>query len=80
MRLLKKVRLPLRSQPPQVAGNHVDELRELLLPVAQRLLDLLLIFDVYRHNRLLLPDKANFGTVSYTTRNQCLGWRNHTTV
>ena len=61
--LVEESRLPVRSQAPQVARNHVDELRELMLPVAQRLLDRLLIFDFYRHNRLLLPDKANLGTV-----------------
>src|SRR3546814_12436548 len=34
--LVEEVRLALRGQPPEIAGNQVDELREFPLPVEQR--------------------------------------------
>ena len=39
-------RLAVRVQPPQVTRNHIDELREFVLPLAQRRLGLLLFVDV----------------------------------
>src|SRR3546814_4343999 len=57
--LVEEVRLAVRSQPPEQAWNQVDELRELPLPVAQRLLRAHLIVDVEidsvpLHNRSVL--------------------------